>query len=243
MKKIHALTIIDKSGSMKPFRGRTIEGINSDITTLKKEVDADTIILNTRLQFSALGSSWGRSTAGDLEKSFVFTHIGKPVQDLIDVTENDYDPDGGTPLLDAIGYGIEKLKEFHKDELGSDDLKIIVTIFTDGEENSSVKWNNDDIKKMIDHFQSDGKWTFTFIGCGSFEAVSKISADYGIKSANTMAYAYTDVGMMSANSSRTTAYSNFVRSAKLGLVDDELFVEKTEAQLKQKAASTPPTTP
>jgi hypothetical protein len=232
MKKIHALTIIDKSGSMLSWRSRTIEGINSNINALKKEVDKDTEILNTQLQFSSGNNSqWyaavnaGQSTA-ELEQSFVFRRVGESVVSIPDMTEADYFPDGGTPLLDAIGYGIEKVKAFHKDDLGSDDLSIIVTVFTDGEENSSRKWNKPQIKKMIEHFQSDGKWTFTFVGCGSFDAVSGTSAGLGISSANTVAYCATDSGTAEAFSKVATSYSNYARSRKLGVVDNDLFTEK-----------------
>lgn len=224
-KIIHALTVIDRSGSMQNYRSRTVEGINANINALKQEVDADTVILNTQLQFAANGSTWNRPT-NNAETDFLFTRLGVPVQELVDMTEADYAPDGGTPLLDAIGYGIEKIKAFHGDKLGDDNLKIIVTIFTDGEENSSTKWSRDDIKKMIEHFQSDGKWTFTFVGCGSFENVTSTSTSFGISTANTVAYADNELGRTEAYAKIATSYSNFARSAKLGIVDNDLFTEK-----------------
>ena len=234
MKKIHALTIIDKSGSMLSWRSRTIEGINSNINALKKEVDKDTEILNTQLQFSSGNNSqWyslnaaGRSTA-ELEQNFVFRRVGESVVGIPDMTEFDYFPDGGTPLLDAIGYGIEKVKGFHKDDLGSDDLKIIVTIFTDGEENSSNKWSRDKIKKMIEHFQSDGKWTFTFVGCGGIDQVSATASNLGISGTNTVAYASTSEGYVEGFSKVATSYRNFTRSVKLGVVDNDLFTTKSK---------------
>lgn len=228
-KIIHALTIIDKSSSMEPYRSRTIEGVNENINVLKKEVDENTEILNTQLQFSAGGGVWTLNTTNDVMNSsdFVFKRVGHNVADLKDMTADDYVPSGGTPLLDAIGYGIEKVKEFHGDKLGDDNLKIIVTIFTDGEENSSRKWSKTDIKKMIEHFQSDGKWTFTFVGCGSFENVSATSAQFGVLSSNTVAYAATDAGTKEAYSKIATSYCNFARSAKLGVFDNDLFTEKS----------------
>lgn len=226
MKKIHALTIVDKSQSMFKFRNRTIEGINSSINELKKEVDKDTEIINTLLLFSSTNSFWGMRNEESLSKDFIFNRIGSNVSDLVDFTEDDYFPDGGTPLLDAIGYGIEKVKSFHGDALGNDDLKVIVTIFTDGEENSSLKYNKVEIKKMVEHFQSDGKWTFTFVGCGSLDNVTQTSSTLGIASANTVAYMATDSGNAEAYSKIGTSYSNFARSAKLGVVDTDLFTEK-----------------
>ncbi len=222
-KTIHAVTIIDRSGSMTGYRSRTIEGINANINALKLEVDADTDIINTQLQFCASSRNWETT---NVEKDFLFTRIGTPVRNLVDMTEKDYVTDGGTPLIDAIGHAIEKVKEFHGDKLGDDNLKIIVTVFTDGEENSSRKWNKAEVKKMIEHFQSDGKWTFTFVGCGSFENVSNTSTSYGISTANTVAYADSDIGRAQAYNKIATSYQNFARSAKLGVVDDTLFVEK-----------------
>jgi hypothetical protein len=229
MKKIiHALTIIDKSSSMSPYRSRTIEGINENINALKKEVDADTEILNTQLQFSATGNSWGfNGGAKTQETDFKFVRVGQKVQELTDMTNEHYEPAGGTPLLDAIGFGIEKVKDFHGDKLGEDNLKIIVTIFTDGEENSSTKHDRASVKKMIDHFQSDGKWTFTFVGCGSFANVAATSAAMGINAANTIAVADSDAGRSFANAKISTSYTNYVRSAKLGVVDNDLFTEKS----------------
>lgn len=221
-KTIHALTIIDKSSSMSPYRSRTIEGINSNINALKKEVDADTEILNTQLQFSATNSTWNRPNNVP-ETDFVFNRIGMPVQNLLDMTEKDYEPNGGTPLLDAIGYGIEKIKAFHGDKLGEDNLRIIVTIFTDAEENSSTKWTYGEIKKMIDHFQSDGKWTFTFVGCGGFDAVKNYSNKIGISASNTVSYSDDDIGRTDGFSKISTSYTSYARSVKLGVIDNDLF--------------------
>lgn len=236
MKKniIHALTIIDKSTSMQPHQSRTIEGINSNINALKTEVDADTQILNTQLQFSSKSNRWiGGQSQQQIEEDFVFTRLGVPVETLTDMTTKDYIPDGGTPLLDAIGYGIEKIKSFHGDQLGNDNLKIIVTVFTDGDENTSRKWTKPDIKKMIEHFQGDGKWTFTFVGCGSLEDVTTTSTTLGISAANTVAYVATDAGFDDAYGKVATSYVNFARSAKLGMVDNDLFTVKS-APAKQQ---------
>lgn len=227
MKTIHSVTIVDRSTSMLPQKSRTIEGINGNINALKAEVDENTRILNTQLQFRAESGNYGRfssTTAG--ETDFVFVRVGVPVQDLTDMTDADYVPSGGTPLLDAVGKAIEKVKEFHKDDLGSDDLKIIVTIFTDGEENSSRDYDKDDIKQMTEHLQSDGKWTFTFVGCGSLENVTATSHTLGISSANTQAYVATDAGYTDGFDKVATSYTNFARSVKMGLVDDDLFTKK-----------------
>ena len=226
MKKIiHALTIVDKSTSMEPYKSRTIEGINGSLNELRKEVDKNTKIINTLLQFSSASNRWGSEKEKELD--FVFSHIGKNVEDVVILTDKDYIPAGGTPLLDAIGYGIEKFKEHHGDDLGNDNLSIIVTIFTDGEENSSTKWNKAEIKKMFEHFQSDDKWTFTFVGCGSLDDVTQTSATLGVIASNTMAYASSDLKSGETFNKIGTSYTNYARSAKLGVKDVDLFTSKS----------------
>jgi hypothetical protein len=118
------------------------------------------------------------------------------------------------------------VKEFHGDKLGDENLKIIVTVYTDGDENCSKKYSREDIKKMIDHFQLDGKWTFTFVGCGRFENVSATSATLGISSANTMAVADSDDGRKFASMKISTSYMNYARAVKSSVVDNDLFTEK-----------------
>ena len=229
MKKIiHALLIIDKSTSMASYRSRTVEGINANMSALKAEVDENTEILVTQLQFSKTSNhSWGLAPAPESGTDFVFTQVGKNVTELVDLTEKEYNPGGWTPLLDAIGYGIEKVKAFHGDKLGDENLKIIVTIFTDGEENSSTKWGRDEIKKMIQHFQADNKWTFTFIGCGDIDSVTATSATYGVLASNTVAIADNDAGRLGATTKISTSYTNYARATKSGVVDNTLFTAKS----------------
>lgn len=240
MKKIiHALTIIDKSSSMLEHRSKTIEGINASLNELRKEADKDTKILNTLLQFSVPNDlqNWRNpqpDTPETLARKYVFTHIGKDVTKVKELTEEDYIPDGGTPLLDSIGYGIEEIKKFHGDKLGDDNLKIIVTVFTDGDENSSKKWKHADISQMVKHFEEDGRWTFTFVGCGSLENVTKTSGTLGIAANNTVAYAAMDLQSGEATKNIATSYCNYARSTKMGLVDDTLFIKKSLTVVEKK---------
>ena len=56
------------------------------------------------------------------------------------MTENDYEPRGGTDLLDAVGGAIRHIGNVHK-YARRDDVpeKTIFVIFTDGMENASHK--------------------------------------------------------------------------------------------------------
>jgi hypothetical protein len=152
------------------------------------------------------------------------------VKDVTPLGDGDYEPAGGTPLLDAIGEAIEKVKAFHGDALDSKDLNIIVTVYTDGEENASLKWKKDDVKKMIDYLQKERNWTFTFVGCGSFENVSATSAAFGISSANTVAVADSFDGRSLASKSISTSYMSYSRAVKSNVVDSDLFKKSVAPQ-------------
>lgn len=222
MKKIHTLSILDRSGSMSSYKARTIESFNADLASLREQAkSAGVKVYNTLLTFAS-NNNWSASDESD----FRFSRVLADVSDCPDLTAEEYTPNGGTPLLDAIGKGIERLKTELGDDLGSDDVHILVSIFTDGEENSSRSYKKDQIKKMIDHFSENGKWTFTFIGCGSLENVTATSGQLGIKEGNTVAFQATNDGYNAAYCARSTSYTTYIGAVTTGQSTDNLFTEK-----------------
>lgn len=208
MKKIHTLSILDRSGSMSSYKARTIESFNADLASLREQAkSADVKVYNTLLTFAS-NNNWSTSDEGD----FCFPRVLADVANCADLTSDEYVPNGGTPLLDAIGKGIERLKTELGDDLGSDDVHILVTVLTDGEENSSREYTKDQIKKMIEHFSADGKWTFTFIGCGSIDNVTATSTGLGVSATNTVAFASTEKGYESAYTSMRSCRCNYINA-------------------------------
>ena len=74
-----------------------------------------------------------------------------------------YCPGGGTPLYDAIGKGISKVNA----QIEEGD-HVLVTIITDGEENSSEEWTLKMIRTMIEKLKKQN-WTFTLIGTDNLD--------------------------------------------------------------------------
>jgi len=62
-----------------------------------------------------------------------------------DLSWRAYNPGGGTPLYDAIGKGISKVMA-----QTDDGDHVLVTIITDGEENSSEEWTLKMVRAMIE---------------------------------------------------------------------------------------------
>ncbi len=59
-----------------------------------------------------------------------------------------------------MGISISKLNAELSD---IKDYNVLVTIFTDGEENASVEFSGEAVKKMIESLKQR-RWTFTYIG-------------------------------------------------------------------------------
>lgn len=231
-KKLSYLFILDRSGSMQRVRAQTVNNVNEQLNAVrvasKKEgIEAAVTVL---LFDSPNGPerSWF---------SYLFTDI--PVDQVKDITEAQYVPDGGTPLRDAIGTGITDLQTRLGDKLGDPNIKVLVSIFTDGEENTSRTYSAAQIKTMIEHLSSDGKFVFTFIGAGTLDAVTRVSETLGVASTNTMAYENTQVGHTLASKKMCRSVGSFMTSYSSGLdtsanyfaPQNEALGEKIEGEL------------
>jgi uncharacterized protein YegL len=71
-----------------------------------------------------------------------------------------YYPSGQTAMFDAVGEASEELG--NADIKANDDVSFLVMVFTDGEENASLRWNVNRIKKLIAENQKTDRWTYVF---------------------------------------------------------------------------------
>jgi len=85
-------------------------------------------------------------------------HDCAEVKSIKELREKDYQPNYDTPLYDAMGFSLNKLKEKVKPE-----DKVLVTILTDGQENASKEYSQQTIKKLVEELKSKG-WVFAFMG-------------------------------------------------------------------------------
>jgi hypothetical protein len=163
---VYNLIILDESGSMSTIKESTISGFNEIVQTIKgieKQFPEQKHFISF-ITFNGLG---------------IKTKLDKhPVSDLVQIDNNTYNPDAMTPLYDAIGLSVLKLR---MDIAGIENSNVLVTILTDGEENDSKEFNGQQIKKIIDEQKALG-WTFTYIGAN--HDVEKVAASLSIS--NTM---------------------------------------------------------
>lgn len=174
--KTSITVILDKSGSMHPISNDTIGGYNKFIETQRNIPGECEISL---IQFSSNSE---------------FTYKSKPINEAILLNNNNYMPNGGTALLDAIGTAIiEKGKELSN--LAEDDRpsKVMFVIITDGEENSSKEFRDRQvIKDMIEHQKTVYSWDFTFLGAN--QDVFTTSTSLGIDLNKSLSFSTTKSG-------------------------------------------------
>jgi hypothetical protein len=183
--------VLDESGSMLRNQMPTISGFNEFKDGQRQ---ADGVCLLTLTKFSTPN---GRENI-----NIIFNAL--PVQNVPDLTEDTYRPLGNTPLYDAIGDTItaidEKLNAIPENERPS----VLVMIMTDGQENSSRRFNLQQIKELIRERESKD-WLFSFLGA-NIDAFA-VGATMGFTTANTVAYNTDNMGgTMAAMSSSTTRY-------------------------------------
>ena len=153
-KRVHNLIIVDESGSMEVIRKQAFVGMNETLQTVRKmqEKFPDQEQCVTLLTFDTGHTTW--------------YYDNLPAAQTKDLDWKAYRPGGGTPLYDAIGKGISKTNV----QIDDGD-HVLVTIITDGEENSSEEWTLKMIRTMIEKLKKQN-WTFTLIGTDNLDVES-----------------------------------------------------------------------
>ena len=161
--QVYNLVILDKSGSMESIRTEAINGYNETLGSIKS---TQLKFLDTQDHFVSL--------AAFCDCGIDMIYDMTPIKDAEKLTKEKYDPCCCTPLFDAIGKTVKTLKKKIADV---EDAAVLVTIITDGYENSSKEWDAKGVSKLIEECKEDG-WMFSFIGAG--EDVIKVATTISI---------------------------------------------------------------
>jgi len=193
----HITVILDRTGSMESIRDDTIGGFNAFLNEQKTHSGKATLSL---IQF-------------DSQDPYEEIHQFKPLADIPELTRNTYIPRAATPLLDALGRGINTLENnLSALEEDSQPSKIIFVVITDGMENASQEFSRDQIEKMIKEKTEKEDWQFVFLSA-DFDAINE-AGDIGFQTNKAYLFVKDRKGSIkawNALSKRTSEYRSNIK--------------------------------
>lgn len=143
--------ILDRSGSMAKLIDESIGGFNSLIEHQIESDKPDGLRSNITLAIF------------DTEYDLLYDAID--ISKVEKLTKDKFFARGGTALLDAIGRTVNsvgaRLARLPEDQRPG---QVIVTIMTDGQENSSREFAKSQIKAMIETQTNEFSWIFNYLG-------------------------------------------------------------------------------
>lgn len=172
--KIYNVIILDKSGSMSTIAKQAVDGVNETLGGIRSSQLKDP----TQDNYVTLVAFCG------CELRTIYDNT--PIAEVRDITPNDYRPCCMTPLYDAVGTTITRLRPVVEKEKGA---AAAVTIITDGYENASREYSGKAIKELIEQLKNQG-WLFAYIGAD--HDVEKVAAQMSID--NTLVFDKTEAG-------------------------------------------------
>jgi uncharacterized protein YegL len=169
--------IIDRSGSMDRVKDEAIHGFNHFIeeqAKLEGEVIVSTTLFNT-----------------DVDTIY----SGQPIKDVKELTPKTYVPLGCTALHDAVCETIDAVgKRIAEANEEDRPCKVIVSILTDGLENSSRRFKKKDVLERIKHQSEKYGWEFIYLAANQ-DAFAE-GESMGICKDNIEYFEDTSVGVM-----------------------------------------------
>ena len=204
---IYNVIILDESGSMSSIYRETLSSMNEVLGGIRKEQEA----YPEQKNFVSIVTFEGEGIRG------IKTRRDRvPIESIKNFTEEDYRPGGCTPLYDAMGKTLNELEGLvHADD------RVMVTVITDGYENSSEEYSGKTIKSLVDRLRRKG-WTLSYIGANQ-DAV-EVARELHISNALNFGATEEGVAIMSVKlkKARSLASAMYCMQAKAG-VNEELY--------------------
>jgi hypothetical protein len=145
--------LLDETGSMETCRDAAIEGFNAWLAEQKDNPGtAGAPLAPTTLTLVKF------SDRPDLPMCRLVCE-GAPLDAVRPLDRKTYAPEGGTPLLDAVGRTI-----LWMDRLQPQPDRVLVVILTDGEENASREFKRAQFQDLIRAHEATGYSTFAYLG-------------------------------------------------------------------------------
>lgn len=200
------ILIADRSGSMYSIQPDAQGGINTFIAEQKKEGNANL----TFIEF-------------DSEIDAVYRQT-----DIKEATEYELVPRGATALYDAIGATLANAESIKTTG------KKIVVIVTDGGENASQEWTQENVFKRIETLKEAG-WDFLFLAAN--QNAMKIGMSLGMSAGETVAYNFSGEGSQAGYAAAVNYTTNLRGGMSKSAVMDALDTEIQTSSLLSKTGN------
>ena len=199
--------VLDRSGSMKSCQQAAIEGFNQFLADQQK---TDGLAKLTLVLF---------------DDEYLVPISSIPVEEVVSLTDDTYQPRGCTALLDAIGQTIDNLGQ-RLAELAEKDRpgQVIVAILTDGLENASQRFTWKEIAGKIKHQTETYKWIFLFLGANQ-DAIAT-AANLSIAANNAANYVADAAGSKAGQA----AFSRKMSALRRASMDSASVSERLDAE-------------
>lgn len=170
--QMHVIMLLDESGSMQNLKNDLVPSINTFIEKQRTVDNEEGKVKNCNDLFSLI----------KFNDNIKVIHDRVQMNLVPKLTDNDFVPDKGTALFDAIGFVIEKYSE---------EKSTLLVIVTDGEENSSKKYKSlNKIKEMLEKQKTDQLWTVVYLS-NNLDAFTQGSAVGCVPQSSYETQAYT----------------------------------------------------
>lgn len=214
--RTHIICVLDSSGSMSSIMSDSIGGFNTFLKQQRELPDEATITV----------------ALFDSNNNYQILYDNVDIKKAKDLTSKEWYPRGMTALYDAIGKTINADKA-RLAKLGDEaPAKVLVCVVTDGQENDSKEYTQENIKKLIKSCEKDD-WNFIYLAAN--QNAFEVGSGFGISVGNTYNYTATMDGVANMSAtlnnasvmyrSMSSSDQNFKKMSKSLINDDKDDVE------------------
>ncbi len=216
--------VLDESSSMSSGRLETIDGVNQQIAVLRKDFPVDGKV-KAIVSFVKFASS----------VSPVF--LNKSLNELVDINQDTYSPNGMTAMYDGVGFAIDELSK--REDIDSPTTSVLLVVVSDGQENNSRTYDSKKIAAKVSELQKTGRWTITYLGANQDLAEVRKETNFSVgntqqwdnSSSANIRYAY-------SNASASLSNYSMARSSKGIMATDCFFSGEADVTPKEESHGT-----
>ncbi len=182
--------VIDSTGSLGGFEATIVKAINDTVGDFKKM----RIKTGQEMYLSIKEFSSRHNYPQYLRVIQDFIHV----QDYVELTINDYNTDGATPLRDATIDGVTQTMAFGASTFayGATGVQEVTIIISDGDDNASTH-SAADVARFLVELNSQPNFVAAFIGVGNYPWAA-VAKSMGFLDGNVLPVDKTDAGITKA---------------------------------------------